>query len=187
MSRSGRTCINSLAASWEMREPFKRTNSGMYSQAQSPASHTSELLAAARANRSTSSSENPAKCETSGRTSASAPRYELAVLAQHYLEEASRIAFECWVFAQVGSTDWRFRSFAGRRLESICQCLSDDEFHAVVDTIEEQWQKKFADAEENGEFCDGCGCLHDLRIAPLCQERGAENSGVDSVAGGGMN
>lgn len=93
---------------------------------------------------------------------------ELAVLAQHYLDKANDIDLNCWLYAQVGSTDWRFIAFAARRLESIHEALGCDAFDAAVESIAAKWRTTITEIKANGIRCAGCGCVHDRRYRRDC-------------------
>lgn len=93
---------------------------------------------------------------------------ELAVLAQHYLDKANDIDLNCWLYAQVGSTDWRFTTFAERRLQSIDDALGCDAFDAAVESIAAKWRTTITEIKANGIRCAGCGCVHDRRYRGDC-------------------
>ena len=97
---------------------------------------------------------------------------ELAVLAQHYLDKANDIHLNCWLYAQVGSTDWRFTRFAEQRLQSIDDALGCDAFDAAVESIAAKWRTTITEIKANSIRCARCGCVHDSRYrgdCPMCE------------------
>ena len=86
-------------------------------------------------------------------------RYELQVLARHYLEQD---AFwnHWWVcMGQAGGDEHRLVEFALRRLYAIEQILAEDEFVAATEPVKTKWKPKFAEVELElaASICRECG------------------------------
>ncbi len=75
-------------------------------------------------------------------------RYELEVLANHYLEEVRAIEFDGEFLGSSGSYEIRMRPFAYRRLDAIWQVLGEESFKKAIAPMEEKWQKVFAEARK---------------------------------------
>ena len=104
-------------------------------------------------------------------------RYELEVLARHYLEKVRQYEHEWTAYRCAGSTGMRMLAFGERRLGSIERFLGEDALDKALAPVEEKWRRIFDDLkvalatpvwceECGGEFCrkdlqaDGCqGCL----------------------------
>ncbi len=67
-------------------------------------------------------------------------RYELAVLARHYLEELYSIAYFWAAYSQSGSWEVRFGPFAERRLDTVAGHLGEEEFKVAIQSVEKKWE-----------------------------------------------
>lgn len=87
-------------------------------------------------------------------------RYELEVLASHYLDRARQREF-FWAFLkQVGGSQIWERLFAYRRLDTIEKVLGKKTFQEAIAATEEKWERRFAEASEierNPKPCKHCG------------------------------
>lgn len=86
--------------------------------------------------------------------------YELEVLARHYLEEARGIEFLGEFLGCSGSYEIRMRPFAYRRLATIEAFLGEESFRKAIASTEEEWDRRFAEAEEIERNLEPC--LRDL-------------------------
>ena len=106
-------------------------------------------------------------------------RYELEVLARHYLEKVKQYEHEWMAYRCTGSTGRRMLAFGERRLDSIERILGKDVLDKVLEPVEEKWRKTFDDlrvflatpgkCEQCGEefdrevayqvTCEGCPCM----------------------------
>lgn len=90
-------------------------------------------------------------------------RYELAVLAVHYFDEARAIE-HFWEWAdQESSTETRMRAFAYGRLDTIAECLGEEDFEQAVSETKAKWNAKFTDLALCPR-CERCGLKHQ----PVC-------------------
>ena len=64
-------------------------------------------------------------------------RYELEVLARHYLEHVRQAEHEWAAFMQSGSTSSRQAAFGGKRLHSIERVLGKDALEKALAPVEE--------------------------------------------------
>ena len=89
-------------------------------------------------------------------------RYELRVLARHYLKKLTEIDYMWIAFGQSGSYEIRFDPFAERRLGTICSILGEEEFREAIAPVEAEWKKW----QEENLKCKQCG---KPRSIPLIQ------------------
>ena len=95
-------------------------------------------------------------------------RYELALLAKHYLDEALDIDCFFEMTHQTGSSEWRLRNFAYRRLDNIERMLDNDEFASAVSEVKKKWDKRSEEWRSELETCP-----NDHRETPhyMCESR----------------
>ena len=86
-----------------------------------------------------------------------ATEYDLAVLAQHYLDDVNETYLDGWLTSQFGSM--RFTRFLERRLESIHDALGCDAYDAAVRSIVAKWRKKVTEIKVEAIRCGTCGIL----------------------------
>ncbi len=90
--------------------------------------------------------------------------HELDVLARQYLIEARIIEFDSRFLGMGDSYGIRMRPFAYRRLATIENVLGEERFQEAITRTVEEWDRKFAEAEEierNLEPCKQCGGKRD--------------------------
>ena len=99
-----------------------------------------------------------------------ATEYDLAVLAQHYLDDVNETYLDYWLTAQGGSM--RFTRFLERRLRSILDAIGCDAFEAAVESKSAKWRTRVTEIKANSIRCARCGCVHDRRYrrdCPMCE------------------
>jgi hypothetical protein len=87
-------------------------------------------------------------------------RFELAVLAHHYLNELRQLDYDWIFFRYTGSSEWRMASFVERRLGTIESCLGAEEMREALKDIEEKWGRIFEEAQRKIDRaipCMKCG------------------------------
>ena len=87
-------------------------------------------------------------------------RYELEVLARHYLECIGDIQFMWEAFGQSSSYGIRFWPFANRRLSKIQSILGEEDYREAITSAEEKIDKVLAEIREdvnNPRPCSECG------------------------------
>jgi hypothetical protein len=96
-------------------------------------------------------------------------RYELEVLARHYLEEVRFFEYDFAAYRVTGSTAIRMVPFGERRLGSIERILGEDVLVKALAPVEEEWRKRFDDLEidlATPVKCEECG--GEFRRENLC-------------------
>ena len=94
-------------------------------------------------------------------------RYELKVLAHHYLDETLRIQI-WWEWSnQVGSDETRQEVFARRRFETIAEMITCEGFEAEVKAKMERCTRELREIKALPE-CMTCGVKH----TPRCSDGG---------------
>ena len=88
-------------------------------------------------------------------------RYELKILAVHYLNQAREIEY-CWEESgQVGSNQGRLHPFCYARAAMIRDLLGTEEFEKATRSIDSHWDEKIKDLIDNSPRCESCGArLH---------------------------
>ena len=87
-------------------------------------------------------------------------RYELELLARHYLEEVREYEHEWAAYQCTGSTEMRMQAFGRRRLGSIERILGEDVLVKALAPVEERWRRTFDDLKvdlANPVKCEECG------------------------------
>ncbi len=98
-------------------------------------------------------------------------RYELGVLANHYLEESAVLDYDAVFFRSTGSWELRISAFSNRRLNSIANCLGDDAFDKATAEMRDRWATRFREAKETIEAaipCKRCGMPRTDPYDALC-------------------
>jgi hypothetical protein len=90
-------------------------------------------------------------------------RYELGVLARHYLNEAYERAHWWERSEPVGSDETRMKTFAWRRAGAIYAILGGDTYKKVVSEIREHWERKSTRLATLPR-CSLCGIKHDPEL-----------------------
>ena len=100
---------------------------------------------------------------------------ELAILAQHYFDEASALEFFCEQYQVSGSYEMRRISFAWRRLKTISEWLGDEDLEKTISSLQEKWQRRFEELDAL-PYCDECQTKHEpdkcLDGVPPCEDCG---------------
>jgi hypothetical protein len=87
-------------------------------------------------------------------------RYELAVLAEHYLNTALEIEHWWESTSVVGSSEVRMEDFAWRRLGTIREMLGQEEYDEATSSTWNKWNKKFKELAALPR-CEHCGVKYD--------------------------
>ena len=95
-----------------------------------------------------------------------ATEYDLAVLAQHYLDDVNETYLDYWLTAQGGSM--RFTRFLERRLRSILDAIGCDAFDAAVESKSAKWRTRVTEIKVEGIRCGNCGILTVAGDCPMC-------------------
>ncbi len=99
--------------------------------------------------------------------------YELEFLAEHYLDTARWIEFDGRFLAWSGSHESRMLAFARRKLATIENVLGKEQFQRAIARITEEWDRRFAKAEQiekNMEWCGRCGSKRTYADYVRCSE-----------------
>ena len=87
-------------------------------------------------------------------------RYELEVLARHYLEKVKQVEHEWTAYRCTGSTGMRMLAFGERRLGSIERILGKDVLDKALAPMEEEWRRRLDDVKVDLATpvkCEECG------------------------------
>ena len=82
-------------------------------------------------------------------------RYELEVLANHYLDEINKIEWNGEFLGASGSWEIRFGPFASRRLGTIQGLLGEDDFDEALRATNKKWEKAFTESRKDPP-CPSC-------------------------------
>ena len=86
-----------------------------------------------------------------------ATKYELGILARHYLDERHDLYYLYRCRGEIGSGSSRIHAFAGRRLATIEKRLGEPDFKKMTSQTEEKWEKIFAELDEDERACKNYG------------------------------
>ena len=106
-------------------------------------------------------------------------RYELAVLARHYLEEVYHYDYLWEVGGQTSSTGQRFEPFAWERIATIKGFIGEEELRKAIVPIEERWNTLLADAKER---CQAKGVDHPQELDAEDFAELIEGAGLVAIA-----
>src|SRR5262249_36567326 len=102
-------------------------------------------------------------------------RYELGVLARHYIDEARGNEYFWELTDQVGSSEVRMNGFACRRLKTIENLLGEEDFKLATAGQWEKWDEKM-DQLLASPRCERCGVRHEQDGDCLADDRGRPGS-----------